>query len=752
MGNKFNVISPSWGYISKLWIDTNKDLMNVFCLHPLERTASVKMAAIRLSAGEFDIVKRKIEGKLQEILNLPKFSERKQALMGLLSDKNALEVIQQVLYNGYLRVVDISKYSETIEEVAQEVLENYLMNIDDIAKTILRMGPISAEQPFKFLENHFTQMVKKAAQKYGVKKQRGFWRAIATEQEKDDLLQMKNEWKAEQISKGVDPVKAQQVADQKALDFMVEQGEENTARSFDKPSSLDYNTTEQQELGELDDTAGMTPLHSQQNNIPFDQLMVIKEELDAQLSKMAEKLAVDLQSNIPLDQLTYENEQSDALLGKYQRLGIDPDSGILRQLMEIKGSVEDYINSAQDQGAYTGDFDPDRMTDLVHSYVGSGAIPIQRTKERGKKKQDRSPKDISEFTDIYQGMRGQSRELIPHLSRLIHHHSDKIKGMPDVIPELNVGKSLGPIFYSYLENPDSPQGKMAEFILRKLLDTIDFTDIHGAYGIPMDEYVEQNPKAVGSLPPQAPEELGTDDDLEEDDVVQELPNGQPEAAQELAKRKKLKLGPDYLTGAMGDKSAMRFFSEQAQEELKSNPALASLGPEWQKQVMDVIGGLSESSFRDIRNELQIGLPLAVAEKIRSQEFDNRPWTSLSDEEIQQLAKRAMDSYYAAYPRRIKGYGEHKGLRNLLPLKQRGTEYKYLVDVLTSLRSKMSGEQLQRKTIFPDIRNYDTPEQQRAAVVNRLIRVANILDINNCANEASLIDEIVQEYARQYNEF
>jgi hypothetical protein len=215
--------------------------------------------------------------------------------------------------------------------------------------------------------------------------------------------------------------------------------------------------------------------------------------------------------------------------------------------------------------------------------------------------------------------------------------------------------------------------------------------------------------------------------------------------------------------------------------LAQNSSYHDLGSDWASQAgqhaQDIAGRLTSVS-----QNFRSNVPMAVADRMRELDLGGKDWSELTDEDINRIAHLTIDSYYQAYPRGLYGFSNTKyklpGRKNqpspLIQPKHRSAQIHYIIDMLNRRRhySKTGGFPDRDPTIFPDIHKHNPavqklvrrepqvgfepepnldaePEMEMiASVIERLVRVANILDINNCYSESSIVDLIIQKCAEE----
>jgi hypothetical protein len=736
MGNKFKIIYPNLKNISKSCANRAENFLKVFDMHPLERTASIRLAAGGFGGLSLKSVRPKIEAKLGQIFKLADYQARYDALMKLfVEDPNALEVVQEVIGEGYAGVAERPSVvnDEEISAGIKDVISKKYTNFNDIVESIAKMGLNNRTEdgveiaPFDFMKQKIAGHIFTGADGYYIRGNRDKVRASESPYEKQERAKLTAEWRAELRSQGLSPEEVDREVGIKVHNYLQEKAREGGF--INKPSSLNFmGSDEGQELGEFVGDTGMSTEDAAIEAASLD------EELKAKLFEIQRRVKEGIGTKegrkpISLRDLGFLNRELDDILIRYKPTHLEPAPELYQVVRSYQSQIASRIDAAKTKQQYVGQIDTDTLVDLVHTLVGGGS---EIKKRRGM--------EPSEFVDRFQGMRGQSHQLIPYLAKTIKHPESE-----EFIRDVNLGsQKLKPLFYALLKDPQSADGRIAHFIVRNLLDTIDFNELVTAEGIQISDYVKENPHLLKTKSKATPidEGVNLDDDLGDDvgddmGETETLPINQPEAVKELQRRKnpKEEQESEYSAGSLSEEYSMKLFMKMSMDELKSNPELDGL----QQQASSIISSISQTDFDGVRAALQIGFPIAIADKIRADL--KLSWASISDQEIKQISQQAINSYYRAFPRRIRGYGQVKQKSDFL--KQQSVQYKYLIDALVQLRSRASGQNV--KTILPDINTYKNVEQQRAAVAMKLMRVATVLDMNNYFEEASLIDKIVEEY-------
>jgi hypothetical protein len=472
--------------------------------------------------------------------------------------------------------------------------------------------------------------------------------------------------------------------------------------------SLDYSAT-----GGEDEAEEMGDYLEDDKLIPEESILV-KESLDKELSNIINRLAKYYNSNASARHLMFTLREFNTLRGLYERSDLDfPDAP------PVVEAAEKRIEELRSQGAYLDEIDPSSIQELL---TNTSVLGKQRKRELSSTRKGR---DLEEFLDTYEGMRGQSWKLIDSLAQLVKYSGDVSS---DIIKELNLG-NLKPYLFAYLQDPKSSEGRAGKLLTRKFLDVINLLNLTEEMGLNI--YSDPNE------------------------------HGQQE-----------KVG---VTPSLNRLDAVSYFKKIVMEEAQYDPEVMPLV----KQFVDNFGKPVEEikhtvhqPLNDVITNLQAGAPLSVAEHILQTDYEGKSWSDLDDNELFEIADKVLNSYYRSYPRSLSGFYGLKPNEELnkqtpgySPPGNTEQEIQYLRDLLMNRRKIARGEPVGKKSIFPNSKDYGfsagksqkkdvDPQINRDElsgdvtasidVVRKLIRVANVLDHNNFHTEASLIDKIINK--------
>lgn len=453
-------------------------------------------------------------------------------------------------------------------------------------------------------------------------------------------------------------------------------------------SSLDFQMGDEDEGGTVGELA-QENIHGGGRTLSPPKAFAMKTKLQKAFNILLKKAVANYNNKADLGYLILNMRDLNIIKQQFfsYELG-DPKN--LELAEKFFSAVESKIEKAKQSGEFVDQYNEESMQSILTGGGEKEAISDG----------SRKPISLDDFVGILESMRGQTWETIPYLYKILSFGKGQIEGGLNEIP---VNPALKDLLLAGYKEPESPKGKIALMVFRKLLDTINLADLSRIYGI-----------------------------QQEDDITGMLNN--------------------TITKLVKDEEAYDFFVTQTAN------AAASYPPELQQEIKNILTKFKPEQFRRFTNKVKIGIPLALAEHIRVMQYDDLPWSELDDDAIDDIVNSAMITYYDNYDRPIEGfsYSNDKGginkesSRTLLDKKQQA---EYLKGVLIN-RRKLETDGLPDSSIFPNMVKYEDQKPLILSIIRSKLGndFANIL-INMNDNElmAFGMNEILPIYKTNFDQ-